>query len=521
MAIPSRGCTCRRGRTGTRAGAGVTDELVEQQGQGRVLSPPPGPVQTGLDDHSRHATCAARCIGSLSRSVFCPKSGMAPGSALRFTRDGRSTLRGQDAAFRRDRRRRHERPGARRALARRDGDRLRPRRLALLRAAARRRASSRCIGHAAANLPAGRGGRGLDRDPRRQPGAGRGARGRRDACCTAASCSARSRGCSPRSPSRARTARRRPRRWSPTCCAPAVASPAFLIGGELRSAGTNAAWGDGGWIVLEADESDRSFLALRPRRRRGHQRRARPPRHLRRRSPSWRTRSRSSSSRHGSGSCRSRPRPRSAATRAPRRSGSRPATCRARGARAATTAARASSSTGVAVELTVPGRHNVLNALAALAACRAAGVELAEAAPALASFTAPAAASSSTADSRAGALVVDDYAHHPTEVRATLEAARTLRAAAPDRLLPAASLLAHAHARARVRRRARARRPRGGARHLSGTRARRGLPRRQRPPGRRAPRPTPAAGRPGLVAAARWTTPSACCAASCARATCC
>ena len=38
--------------------------------------------------------------------------------------------------------------------------------------------------------------------------------------------------------------------------------PAFLIGGELRSAGTNAAWGTGEWAVIEADESDRSFLKL-------------------------------------------------------------------------------------------------------------------------------------------------------------------------------------------------------------------------------------------------------------------
>src|SRR3954452_1384406 len=40
--------------------------------------------------------------------------------------------------------------------------------------------------------------------------------------------------------------------------------PAFLIGGELREAGTNAAWGTGDWIVVEADESDRSFLKLSP-----------------------------------------------------------------------------------------------------------------------------------------------------------------------------------------------------------------------------------------------------------------
>src|SRR3954447_5095889 len=40
--------------------------------------------------------------------------------------------------------------------------------------------------------------------------------------------------------------------------------PAYLIGGELRSTGTNAAWGEGEDIVVEADESDRSFLKLVP-----------------------------------------------------------------------------------------------------------------------------------------------------------------------------------------------------------------------------------------------------------------
>src|SRR3954447_14398245 len=40
--------------------------------------------------------------------------------------------------------------------------------------------------------------------------------------------------------------------------------PAYLIGGELRTTGTNAAWGEGDAIVVEADESDRSFLKLAP-----------------------------------------------------------------------------------------------------------------------------------------------------------------------------------------------------------------------------------------------------------------
>src|SRR3954453_3552885 len=40
--------------------------------------------------------------------------------------------------------------------------------------------------------------------------------------------------------------------------------PAYLIGGELRTTGANASWGDGDAIVVEADESDRSFLKLSP-----------------------------------------------------------------------------------------------------------------------------------------------------------------------------------------------------------------------------------------------------------------
>jgi UDP-N-acetylmuramate--alanine ligase len=40
--------------------------------------------------------------------------------------------------------------------------------------------------------------------------------------------------------------------------------PAYVVGGELRTTGVNAAWGAGEWIVVEADESDRSLLKLDP-----------------------------------------------------------------------------------------------------------------------------------------------------------------------------------------------------------------------------------------------------------------
>ena len=40
--------------------------------------------------------------------------------------------------------------------------------------------------------------------------------------------------------------------------------PSWIVGGEVRDLGSNAGWHAGEWLVAEADESDRSFLALRP-----------------------------------------------------------------------------------------------------------------------------------------------------------------------------------------------------------------------------------------------------------------
>ncbi|MBK1735606.1 UDP-N-acetylmuramate--L-alanine ligase [Halorhodospira abdelmalekii] len=87
------------------------------------------------------------------------------------------------------------------------------------------------------------------------------------------------------------------------------------------------------------------------------------------------------------------------------------------------------------IELNLPGRHNVLNATAAIALARELGVEREAIQTALAEFAGigrrfqiygalPLASGT--------ALLVDDYAHHPRELEATLEAAR---AAWPDRRL--------------------------------------------------------------------------------------
>ncbi|HVG24664.1 MAG TPA: UDP-N-acetylmuramate--L-alanine ligase [Thermoanaerobaculia bacterium] len=84
-------------------------------------------------------------------------------------------------------------------------------------------------------------------------------------------------------------------------------------------------------------------------------------------------------------------------------------------------------------KLFVPGEHNVRNALAAIGVARHVGIDAEQIARGLAKYLG--------VDRRFqvlghyhGALVVDDYAHHPTEIRATLQAARS---GYPDRRIVA------------------------------------------------------------------------------------
>ena len=212
--------------------------------------------------------------------------------------------------------------------------------------------------------------------------------------------------------------------------------PAFLIGGELRAAATNAAWGTGEWAVIEADESDRSFLALgrdvavvtnieldhhATYENLGELEEAFEefvaPAGIRVLGPGVEL-GEDEAVRFGI---------EDAKQLTLTRGGSRFAV------------------KGVEVELQVPGEHNVLNALAALAALHAAGVPIEEAAPGLAKFTGAGRRFEEHGRTPRGALVYDDYAHHPTEVRATLEAARTLE---PRRLV--AAFQPHLYSRTRM-----------------------------------------------------------------------
>jgi UDP-N-acetylmuramate--alanine ligase len=209
--------------------------------------------------------------------------------------------------------------------------------------------------------------------------------------------------------------------------------PAFLIGGELRAAGTNAAWGAGEWAVIEADESDRSFLKLgrdvavvtnieldhhATYANLGELREAfeefAAPAAVRVLGPGVELPGEGEALAFGidEGGIEERVAP-------------VPAGLRAEDVRLG----RGSSSfkvDGVQIELQVPGEHNILNALAALAALRAAGLSVTEAGPGLARFTGAGRRFEAHGRTASGALVYDDYAHHPTEVQATLAAARTL-----------------------------------------------------------------------------------------------
>jgi UDP-N-acetylmuramate--alanine ligase len=77
------------------------------------------------------------------------------------------------------------------------------------------------------------------------------------------------------------------------------------------------------------------------------------------------------------------------------------------------------------LELQVPGRHNALNAAAAFAVALELGVDPDSAAGALAHFSGASRRFELKGEGR-GVRVFDDYAHHPTEVRAALAAARSV-----------------------------------------------------------------------------------------------
>jgi len=78
------------------------------------------------------------------------------------------------------------------------------------------------------------------------------------------------------------------------------------------------------------------------------------------------------------------------------------------------------------INLCIPGRHNILNAMAAVSVGLELGIKFRKIALSLAKFEGTKRRFQLRADS-GGVMLIDDYAHHPTEVRAVLDASRSLK----------------------------------------------------------------------------------------------
>jgi UDP-N-acetylmuramate--alanine ligase len=204
-------------------------------------------------------------------------------------------------------------------------------------------------------------------------------------------------------------------------------NPGWLIGGSIGGGLANAEWSEGEWLVVEADESDRSMLSL---------------------SVEIAVITNVELDHHAAyrslAELRDAFRAFAALARAgivvwdrPELLALLPADALAAEAGPALAVFDVPSPTLVPegsrfdwrsyeVSLSVPGAHNALNAAAALEAARLAGADVGKAIGGLAGFGGAGRRFQLLGRSACGALVYDDYAHHPTEVAATLDAARTL-----------------------------------------------------------------------------------------------
>lgn len=78
------------------------------------------------------------------------------------------------------------------------------------------------------------------------------------------------------------------------------------------------------------------------------------------------------------------------------------------------------------IELSIPGEYNILNSLAAVACAHMLGVNLDIAKKTLLEYTGTQRRFDIMGETSTGIKIVDDYAHHPTEIKATLKAAKNL-----------------------------------------------------------------------------------------------
>lgn len=79
------------------------------------------------------------------------------------------------------------------------------------------------------------------------------------------------------------------------------------------------------------------------------------------------------------------------------------------------------------IQLAIPGEHNILNSLAAFACCHILGVSIEDMVETLNSFKGTERRFDVMGVTSGGIKIIDDYAHHPTEIKATLSAVRNMK----------------------------------------------------------------------------------------------
>jgi UDP-N-acetylmuramate--alanine ligase len=216
--------------------------------------------------------------------------------------------------------------------------------------------------------------------------------------------------------------------------------PTFVIGGRLKSAGSNAKLGAGRYLVAEADESDASFLHLQPMiaivTNIDNDHLATHDGDFEKLKHSFVDFVHNLPFYGLAVLCADDPHVRSILPTVARPVVGyglgegvdlRAVDVRRDGLRTHYTAVKRGTTGGLAVTVNLPGTHNVLNSLAAIAVSQELGIADAAIQRALANFQGIDRRLQHVGDVTSGGArvtVIDDYGHHPTEIAATLDAVR-------------------------------------------------------------------------------------------------
>jgi UDP-N-acetylmuramate--alanine ligase len=177
--------------------------------------------------------------------------------------------------------------------------------------------------------------------------------------------------------------------------------PTYIIGGEIMNVGTNAKAGQGDWVVAEADESDGSFLQYHP----------------------WLgivTNIEADHLENYNSDFEELKKAYVQFLSQIRPEGTAIVCSDDENVQAILNHQGAAMGT---VELSVPGKHNVYNAMATVITCLEAGIPFEKIVAAIIQFHGAKRRFQVLGEAR-DMLIIDDYAHHPTEIEATISAAK-------------------------------------------------------------------------------------------------